>query len=267
MVTEAEAKINRVGPRHTLYLAKDLVEDSTFPFNTRQPLVVRVQGDRLIVEKPGRQVDSSVLLPVPGSDDLQLSTPLQKLGFTPVVSKAQKMLEMLRDIHESEILEDEIRHMPRHDHALYLWSDELMLERVLGSFLNPRVEEGAPKALMSSRPAVPGYIDNLLSNELLLDGIRLEQRLPDWIHSLIQKNGTSRGTRIAMEDLSLFLEKYGEHTVLDLENMFQKRTKENLSFLCGYHTSRMKNLELMEEIMKLHSRIIVDSPLRVFHKP
>ncbi len=54
MVTHAEAKIHRVGPRHTIYLAKDLVEDSTFPFRTDEDLTVRIEGDALIIDKDGR---------------------------------------------------------------------------------------------------------------------------------------------------------------------------------------------------------------------
>jgi len=55
MVTEAETTIRKVGPRHTLYLRKDLVEDSQFPFKPGQPLLVRVEGKRLIVEKAGKR--------------------------------------------------------------------------------------------------------------------------------------------------------------------------------------------------------------------
>src|SRR6059036_2439665 len=54
MVTRAEAKIHRVGPRHTIYLAKDLVEDSTFPFRADEDLTVRIEGDALIIDKDGR---------------------------------------------------------------------------------------------------------------------------------------------------------------------------------------------------------------------
>lgn len=266
MVTEAEAKINRVGPRHTLYLAKDLVEDSTFPFDTRQQLIVRVEGDRLIVEKPGRRAEASSRLELPGSESHPLAQSLAKLGFTPIVSKAQKMLDMLRDIHESEILEDNVRHMPRREHALYLWQDDITLERVLGSFLNPRIEEGAPKALLSSRPAILGYVDNLLSNELLLDGVRPEKRFTQWVSDIIKKNRTTHGTRVAMEDLSPLLEKYGQDTVLELENELTNRTKDNLTFLCGYRLSRIRDTELIEKLVSLHSYVILDNPLRTFRK-
>jgi len=51
MVKEAKTKINQVGSRHTIYLQKSLVEDSNFPFKPGEPLIIRIEGDRLIVER------------------------------------------------------------------------------------------------------------------------------------------------------------------------------------------------------------------------
>lgn len=51
MVKEAPTKINKVGSRHTIYLQKALVEDSLFPFKPGEPLIIRIQGDRLIIER------------------------------------------------------------------------------------------------------------------------------------------------------------------------------------------------------------------------
>jgi hypothetical protein len=51
MVKEASTKINKVGSRHTLYLQKSLVEDSQFPFKPGEPLVIRINGDKLVIEK------------------------------------------------------------------------------------------------------------------------------------------------------------------------------------------------------------------------
>ena len=138
MVTEAEGKVSRVGPRHTLYLAKDLVQDSTFPFDTRQPLTVRVEGDHLIVEKSGRPRESAsaqmALLQSESQPPVQL---LHKEGFTPIVSKAQKIFEMLRSIHEIETLEEHVRDLPRKEHALYLWKDQ---------YVNPGPEQFLPSS-------------------------------------------------------------------------------------------------------------------------
>jgi len=62
MVKEAPTKINKVGPRHTLYLQKALVEDSMFPFKPGEPLIIRIEGNRLVIEKAakGREVKSRV---------------------------------------------------------------------------------------------------------------------------------------------------------------------------------------------------------------
>jgi len=44
-------KINKVGSRHSVYLKKNLVDDSNFPFEVGEPLIVRIEGDKLIIEK------------------------------------------------------------------------------------------------------------------------------------------------------------------------------------------------------------------------
>jgi len=51
MVREARTTIHKVGSRHTIYLRKDLVEDSQFPFKPGEPLIIRIDGDRLVVER------------------------------------------------------------------------------------------------------------------------------------------------------------------------------------------------------------------------
>lgn len=51
MVDEAETTIHQYGGnRHTLYLRLDLIEDSAFPFDPGQPLTIKIDGDRLIIE-------------------------------------------------------------------------------------------------------------------------------------------------------------------------------------------------------------------------
>ena len=58
MVKEAKTKIHQVGSRHTVYLPKGLVEDSAFPFKSMEPLIVRIDGERLIVEKDAKREKS-----------------------------------------------------------------------------------------------------------------------------------------------------------------------------------------------------------------
>jgi hypothetical protein len=51
MVRQAETKIHKVGSRHTIYLKTDIINDSNFPFQVGEPLIVRIERDKLIIEK------------------------------------------------------------------------------------------------------------------------------------------------------------------------------------------------------------------------
>jgi len=51
MVNHTQTKILKVGSRHTIYLEKAFVEDSAFPLKPNEPLTVKVEGKRLIIEK------------------------------------------------------------------------------------------------------------------------------------------------------------------------------------------------------------------------
>jgi len=51
MVKEAKSKIYKVGSRHTIYLQKELVNDSAFPFKPNEELFVRIEDNKLVVEK------------------------------------------------------------------------------------------------------------------------------------------------------------------------------------------------------------------------
>lgn len=55
MVKEIKTKIHQVGSRHTIYLPKNLVEDSAFPFKPMEPLVARIDGEKLILEKDTKE--------------------------------------------------------------------------------------------------------------------------------------------------------------------------------------------------------------------
>ncbi len=95
MVTHAEAKIHRVGPRHTIYLAKDLVEDSTFPFQTDDDLTVRIEGDALIIDKDGRSGRRTAKLDEANSlRDRLVTKTLDVLNFSHLTSKAERINQM-----------------------------------------------------------------------------------------------------------------------------------------------------------------------------
>lgn len=51
LVSQHITQIRRVDSRHTIYLQKTLVDDSAFPFKAGEPLMVRIDGKRLIIEK------------------------------------------------------------------------------------------------------------------------------------------------------------------------------------------------------------------------
>ena len=60
MVNKAETKLSiakknvgggRTYEAYTIYLPSTLVTDSAFPFKPKEKLIVRIQGDRLVVEK------------------------------------------------------------------------------------------------------------------------------------------------------------------------------------------------------------------------
>jgi hypothetical protein len=51
MVNETKTKIYRSNGRHSLYLASDLVGDDRFPFRLGEELTVRIDGDKLLIEK------------------------------------------------------------------------------------------------------------------------------------------------------------------------------------------------------------------------
>jgi hypothetical protein len=51
MVNQTRTKIAKVGSRHTIYLENAFVEDSSFPFKPDEYLSIRIDKNRLIVEK------------------------------------------------------------------------------------------------------------------------------------------------------------------------------------------------------------------------
>lgn len=50
MVKEAESRIYRTNGRHYLYLPKDLVTDSNFPIDINRKILIRIDGQKLIIE-------------------------------------------------------------------------------------------------------------------------------------------------------------------------------------------------------------------------
>jgi len=51
VVNQAKTKIYRSNGRHSVYLPSDLVGDDRFPFQLGEDLTVRIEGERLTLEK------------------------------------------------------------------------------------------------------------------------------------------------------------------------------------------------------------------------
>jgi hypothetical protein len=51
VVIQTRSKIAKVGSRHTIYLEKAFVEDSSFPFKPDEYLSIKIDKNRMIIEK------------------------------------------------------------------------------------------------------------------------------------------------------------------------------------------------------------------------
>lgn len=51
MVHKTKTRIYKSGSRHSIYLRKDLIEDTSFPFQVGEPLVIKIEGDKIIIKR------------------------------------------------------------------------------------------------------------------------------------------------------------------------------------------------------------------------
>jgi hypothetical protein len=51
MTKTTKTKIYKVSSRHTIYLPKDFINDSTFPFIVGEELIARIEDQKIIIEK------------------------------------------------------------------------------------------------------------------------------------------------------------------------------------------------------------------------
>ena len=268
MVTHAEAKIHRVGPRHTIYLAKDLVEDSTFPFRADEDLTVRIEGDALIIDKDGRSGRRPTKLDEAHSHrDKILTKTLDVLDFSPLTSKAERINQMLSEIHEAEMLESRVRHMPKNEHAIFLWEEEPFLDMVLSEFFDPGATGNAPKGLFSANPSTFASVNNLLRKDVSgLERAAAIRKIRGWMTEVNASNETNLPTRIAVEDYSWFLQNGLAKGLMELEQNIGRRVKENMIILCGYNVSKLNEPKELERLMDFHSYAILDQPFRVYRR-
>jgi hypothetical protein len=52
MVNRASVKIYAVKSRHSINLPSEFVRDSAFPFRPNEELIARIDGNRIVIEKP-----------------------------------------------------------------------------------------------------------------------------------------------------------------------------------------------------------------------
>lgn len=268
MVTRAEAKIHRVGPRHTLYLAKDLVEDSTFPFHTDEDLTVRIEGDALIIDKDGKSGHRATQLDAGRSyKDEILTKTLDVLNYSPLASRAQRINLMLSEIHEAEMLESRVRHMPKNEHAIVLWEEEMFLDMVLSEFFDQGVTGNAPKGLFSAKPSTFESVNNLVyENVSGLDKTAAIGKIRDWMTEIHASNETKLPTRIAVEDYSWFLQNGLAKGLIELEESIGPKVKENMIIMCGYNASKITDPKELEKLLSFHGYAILDLPFRVYRR-
>jgi hypothetical protein len=268
MVTRAEAKIHRVGPRHTIYLAKDLVEDSTFPFRTDEDLRVRIEGEALIIDKDGRSGRRTAKLDEAHSHrDKILTKTLDVLNFSPLTSRAERINQMLSEIHEAEMLESRVRHMPKNEHAIFLWEEETFLEMVLSEFFDPGATGKASKGLFSVKPSAFESVNNLMRKDVSgLERPAAIRKIRDWMAEVHASNETNLPTRIAVEDYSWFLQNGLAKGLVELEQNLGRRVKENMTILCGYKVSKLTDPKLLETLIGFHGYAILDQPFRAYRR-
>jgi hypothetical protein len=51
MVSSAKVKLYGCKSRHSINLPSDLVRDSAFPFKVNDKLIIKIENDKLIIEK------------------------------------------------------------------------------------------------------------------------------------------------------------------------------------------------------------------------
>ena len=51
MVIQTAVKIYKVESRHSIYLPKDFVNDSAFPFKPNEKLIAKIENRKIVIEK------------------------------------------------------------------------------------------------------------------------------------------------------------------------------------------------------------------------
>lgn len=51
MVRQAKIRIYKSHGKHMMYLSKAVIDDSAFPFSLKDRLIVRIEGEKLVIER------------------------------------------------------------------------------------------------------------------------------------------------------------------------------------------------------------------------
>jgi hypothetical protein len=181
-----------------------------------------------------------------------------------VLSRAEKIYDMLKEVHEEETMDLRIRHIPPKEHAILLYRSNHFRDRVMSEFLDPAID--VPMGLLSEKPSELGSAKNLLYREVFGNGERsLSEHMMDWMRELDQSKKTSAPTRMAIEDMCWFFENDSVHEAMKWEQEIGIGLKNNVTVLCGYRVSALDQ-SWIRKVVALHSYVVLDSPFRVYRK-
>jgi len=157
--------------------------------------------------------------------------------------------------------------MPKNEHAIFLWKEETFLDMVLSEFFDPGATGKAPKGLLSAKPSAFESVSNLVQKDVSgLDKSGAIKKIRGWIAEVHATNDTNLPTRIAVEDYSWLLQNGMAKGLMDLEQSFGRKVKENMTILCGYNVSKLPDTKPLETLIGFHGYAILDQPFRAYRR-
>jgi hypothetical protein len=184
--------------------------------------------------------------------------------------------DILKKVNDSAVLKF-ITNIPRHEHILFLYSNESSKDELLSAFFSSDKNVLVHPALLSVKPSdthlsKKSKVYDGLFEELSLAASKaeLEESLHDWRSKpslFVKSRKKNIPARIALRNATFWLEKGYSSELIILEQSIGKHTVENLTVLCGYNISRLHDEDIntkLERIISFHGYVIIDEPLRVY---
>ena len=157
--------------------------------------------------------------------------------------------------------------MPKNEHAIFLWEEATLLDMVLSEFFDPGATGKAPKGLFSAKPSTLESVINLVQKDVSgLDKPEAIKKIRGWMAEVHASNDTNLPTRIAVEDYSWFFQNGLAKGLMELEQSFGRRVKENMTILCGYNVSKLTDPKHLETLIDFHGYAILDQPFRAYRR-